>query len=197
MLQVQLDLVHLQRVFLAGEAERLQLGTGPDQHVTHAFEFSLGHFALRHRLGRSQRGCIVDYKLPKNRIENSDIEDVYKAHGGIVIAAERCSKLKNIVSPGLLTFFYYVMVNQNPVLAERMIRTMEYPSPVGFDDPFYVLRAQLQNSRGGRVGTLTIIAWMIKAANAAFAEKQIKQLNWRNQGEKPEPFPVLSVLAKK
>lgn len=145
---------------------------------------------------RWQRGTLIDYKAPKNRIENSDIEDAYKTHGGIVLAAERASKLKSIVTPGILTFFYYAVVNRNAVLAERMMRTLEHPTSVGFDDPFFVLRAQLMNGRNGRIGTLVIIAWMIKAMNAAFRGQTLKVLNWRNQGERPEPFPVLKIDTK-
>lgn len=145
---------------------------------------------------RWQRGTLLDYKAPKNRVENSDIEDTYNSHGGIVLAAERASKLKGIVSPGILTFFYYVMVNRNAMLAERMMRTLEHPTSVGFDDPFFVLRAQLMNSRNSRLGTLATVAWMIKAANAAHRNQAIKVLNWRNQGERPEPFPVLKIDTK-
>lgn len=145
---------------------------------------------------RWQRGVIEDYHAPKNRIENSDIEEFYQAHGGIVLAAERASKLKSIVSPSILAFFYYVMVNRNGDLAERMMRTLEYPTAVGMTDPFFVLRAQLLNSRNQRMATQVIIAWMIKAANAAFLDQSIKALNWRNQGERPEPFPTLKVNPK-
>lgn len=145
---------------------------------------------------RWQRGVLLDYKAPKNRIENSDIEDAYNAHQGIVLAAERSSKLKAIINPGILSFFYYVMVNRNGDLAERMMRTLEHPSAVGVADPFFCLRAQLLNTKNSRVGTLTQIAWMIKANNAAYKGQSVKALNWRNQGQNPEPFPTLKVEGK-
>lgn len=145
---------------------------------------------------RWQRNVLTDYRNPLNRIENSDIEMIYQSHGGIVLAAERASKLKAIVSPSILSFFYYVLVNRNSDIAERMMRTLEYPSAVGMSDPFFCLRSQLLNVRGKRPDTLTIIAWMIKAANAAYLNHPIKILNWKNQGERPEPFPVLKVEGK-
>lgn len=146
---------------------------------------------------RWQRGALLDYRAPQNRVENSDIEDAYKAHGGgLAVAAERAAKLKGVVTPSLLTFFYYILVNRNAPLAERMMRTLEYPTAAAFDDPYFVLRAQLMNTRNSRVNTIVVFAWMIKASNAAFKNAAMRALNWRNQGERPEPFPELKVDAK-
>lgn len=145
---------------------------------------------------RWQRGCLLNYRDPQYRVENSDIEDCYQHHGGIVLAAERASKLKGVVSPGILTFFYYVLVNRNADLAERLMRTLEYPTNAAFDDPFFCLRSQLLNNRGARVSTIVVIAWMIKASNAAYKNLAVKTINWKNQGERPEPFPILKVEGK-
>ena len=146
---------------------------------------------------RWQRNCIVDYRAPSNRIDNSDVEDCYQIHGkGLELAAERASPLKSVVAPNLLTFFYYVLVNRNAPLAERMMRTLEYPSGAAFDDPFFVLRAQLMNKRGSNMTAITIFAWMIKAANAAHKNSSTRIIQWRNEGQSPEPFPVLKVENK-
>jgi hypothetical protein len=144
-------------------------------------------------LVRWQRGTLLDYRNPKNRVENSDIEDCYRHHGGITQAAERAVRLKAICAPGLLAFFYYILVNRNPSLAERMMRTLEYPNAVGITDPYFCLRAQLIAARGGHTNTLVIFAWMIKASNAAYRNKSLSTLSWRNQGDRPEKFPELTV----
>lgn len=143
-------------------------------------------------LVRWQRGVLADYKKPENKIENYDIEDAIRFHGGIVMAAERAAKLRSVINPSLLAFFYYVLVNRNGPLAERMMRSLEYPTPLSMDDPFFVLRARLMN-RGNHESALHAFAWMIKAANAASVGASIKHLQWRTSGDRPEPFPTLKV----
>lgn len=141
---------------------------------------------------RWQRKTLEEYRAPANRIENSDIEQAYRDNQGIARAAERANKLRGVANPGLFTFFYYVLSNRNPDLAERMMHTMENPSGVGIDDPFFRLRAYFLNQHS-RKDALISIALMIKAANSAHKGKDVKVLNWRNQGSFAEPFPTLDV----
>lgn len=145
---------------------------------------------------RWQRNTLLDYRNPKNRVENSDIEEIFAAHGGIVQAAERATKLRRVANPSLLTFLYYVMVNRNAEVAERMMRTLEYPAGVGMDDPFFCLRSYLVSDHQKTKQPLTTIALTIKAANAAYKNQTVKILNWRNQGERPEAFPELKIDGK-
>lgn len=145
---------------------------------------------------RWQRGTLIDYRNPKHRVENADIEEIFAVHGGIVQAAERAIKLRRVCNSSLLTFLYYVIVNRNPEIAERMMRTLEYPSGVGMDDPFFCLRSYFVSDHQKVKQPLVTIALTIKAANAAFRNKSVKNLNWRNQGERPEDFPVLKIDPK-
>lgn len=142
---------------------------------------------------RYRRGVLEQYRAPQNRIENSDIEDCYKENGGIVPAAERAQKLRRVVNPGLLAFLYYIIVNRNPDVAERMMRTLEYPSAVGITDPFFCLRSYFLADHQKLKEPLMTIALTIKAANAAHRNQSMKVLAWRNQGDRPEPFPVLKI----
>lgn len=141
---------------------------------------------------RWQRKVLESYKAPANRIENSDIEEAYDNNPGIIRAVERANKLRAVGNPGLLAFFYYVLTNRNPELAERLMYTLEDPSRTPMNDGFYRLRYYLVNNRD-RKDALVSIALMIKAANAVHEERELKNLSWRNQGQNPEPFPVLSV----
>ena len=143
-------------------------------------------------LVRYQRKILEAYKAPSNRLENSDIEEAYANNPGIVRAAERVSKLRSVGIPGINAFFYYVLTNRNPDLAERFLYTLENPSGVGVNDPFFRLRVHLISNKE-RKDALVTIALMIKAANAAFEDREVKNLIWRNQGATPEPFPVLEV----
>jgi hypothetical protein len=141
---------------------------------------------------RWQRKTLENYRAPQNRLENSDIELAFKDNPGIARAAERSTRLRSVFNPGLLTFFYFVLTNRNPDLAERLMYTLENPSGIGMDDPFFRLRAYFLNPNS-RKDTLVSIALMIKAANAAHKKKDVKVLNWRNQGTFAEPFPTLDV----
>lgn len=144
-------------------------------------------------LVRWQRDCIDNYRAPQNRIENSDIEEAFKAHPGIVNAVERASHLRHMINPAIVAFLYYVMTNRNPNLAEQMMTTLENPAGVSADDPFFRLRARFTAERHKRREPEMMIALTIKAANAAHRGQRPELLAWRNQGKAAEPFPVLKI----
>ena len=143
-------------------------------------------------LVRYQRKILESYKAPANRIENSDIEEAYENNPGIIRACERANRLRAVGNPGLLAFFYYVLTNRNPDLAERMMFTLEDPSRIPINDAFYRLRVYLIHDKA-RKDALVTIALMIKAANAAHEDRELRSLSWRNQGANPEAFPTLDV----
>ena len=141
---------------------------------------------------RWQKKTLDSYRAPANKIENSDIEEAYKNNRGVDRAAERCTKLRSVANPAMLTFFYYILSNRNPDLAERMVSTMENPAGVGLNDPFFKLRVHFM-SNDKRKDPLATIAMMIKAANAAYEGREIKMLKWQGQGALSEPFPTLAI----
>lgn len=143
-------------------------------------------------LTRWQRKCLEAYRAPSNRIENSDVEQAYRDNPGIARAAEAASRLRGLANPGVIAFFYFVLTNRNPDLAERMMHTLENPAGVGINDPFFRLRAYFTSDKA-RKDPLTTIVFMIKAANAAYEGREVKTLSWRNQGSFAEPFPALNV----
>lgn len=142
---------------------------------------------------RWQNKCITDHRDPKHKVENSDIERAYTENPGIVRAVERCGSLRGLANPSLVSFFYYLLANRNPDLAERMVTTLENPAGIGINDPFFRLRTYFTGDQNRRRDAVLTIAVMIKAANAAFAEKEVKALNWRSQGNTPEEFPKLDI----
>lgn len=129
----------------------------------------------------------------KSRTENSEIEEAYANHPGILQAVERASKaVKGMASPSLFGFLFYIMANRDAEIAERMLDTLEDPAGVSINDPFFRLRQYLTSERFKRRRPVVTMALAIKCANAAKAGKQMDRPNWRNQGEKPEPFPKLT-----
>lgn len=141
---------------------------------------------------RFQRGA-EKFKDPANRVENSDIEAAFVAHPEIVRAVEAAARLRGLVNPGVLAFFYYVLTNRNEALAERMMETLRNPVSISVSDPFFKLRAWLVGDYLKRKEALMTIALMIKAANAAHREQKVQVLNWRSQGKNAEAFPRLEV----
>lgn len=144
---------------------------------------------------RWQRGVLEKYAAPINRIENSDIESAYENNPGIERAVSRVMQLRGLANPSLVGFFYYILTNRSPELAERMIFTLENPAGVTINDPFFRLRMYFTADKVKRKEPVTTIALMIKAANAAYHGTEIRMLNWRNQGDRPEPFPKLEVTS--
>ena len=142
-------------------------------------------------LMRWQRKTLENYRAPANRIENSDIEQAFHDNPGMMRAAERASKLRGLTSGGILAFFYFILSNRNPDLAERMLFTLENPAGVSVNDPFFRLRSYLTNH--SHKDPLVTIALMIKAANAAYEEREVRGLNFRNTGALAEAFPKLEV----
>jgi hypothetical protein len=139
-----------------------------------------------------QRRTLENYREPANRIENSDIEEAYRNNPGMARAAVAANKLRGLANPGLIAFFYFILTNRNPDLAERMMHTLENPAGVGINDPFFRLRSYFTSDKA-RKDPLVTIALMIKASNAAYSETELRSLSWRTQGSNPEPFPKLNV----
>jgi hypothetical protein len=145
---------------------------------------------------RWQRKCIPNFRDPSNKVENSDIEQAYKANPGMFRAVERCARLQGLTNVSICAFFYYILFNRDPDLAERMVNTLENPAGVGVNDPFFRLRASFTAASARRDG-VSMIALMIKATNAAYADKDLRGLTWRNQGHNPEEFPKLEIVGQK
>ena len=118
---------------------------------------------------RYQRKILLEYRAPANKIENSDIEQAFRDNPGVVRAAERANKLRGLSSVGLIAFFYFVLSNRNPELAEQMIHTLENPAGVSVNDPFFRLRSYLTQVQ--HKDPIVTIALMIKAANAAYENR--------------------------
>ncbi len=144
---------------------------------------------------RWQRGTLEQYRNPAHRIENSDIEMAYQENPGIERAIERVLALRGLVSPATIGFFYYILANRSPEIAERMVFTLENPAGISMNDPFFRLRMYLSGERAKRRDSLVTIALMFKAANAASQGREVRALVWRNQGANPEEFPKLEIAS--
>lgn len=143
---------------------------------------------------RWQRDMLESYQAAHNKIENSDIEEAFAAHGaGITRAAERTRNSRELVNQSLLCFLYYILANRDADLAERMMDTLEDPAGVATTDPFFKLRSYFTTNHHRRKEPLVVIALAIKAINAAHRNEKIGALTWKNQGSKVEEFPLLMV----
>jgi hypothetical protein len=142
---------------------------------------------------RYQRGVLLEYRAPENRIENRDVEEAWAAHPGIAKAVERCGPLRRLANVSIMSFLFYVVSNRDPYLAERMVSTLENPGKAGVDDPFMRLRFYLTQDRIKTLDPVVTIAVTIKALNAAKAKKELKILRYLKHGATPEKFPTLEI----
>ena len=133
------------------------------------------------------------YNQPQNKVENSDIEAAFKEHPGIVRAVERCMPLRGLANPGIVAFTYYVALDRNGLLAEKLVDTLIDPAGVSINDPLFRLRSYFTSDHHKRKEAVMSIALMFKALNAARAGRKISALSWKNQGRNPEAFPKLEV----
>lgn len=140
---------------------------------------------------RYQRKCLPVYRDPSNKIENSDIEAAFAAHPKMVHAVERAIQLRRLANTSIMAFFYYVVSNRDPFLAERMMTTLENPENVSINDPFFRLRAYFTADHHKNKDPIETIALCIKATNAAAAGQKIERLRWTNQGRFAEDWPIL------
>lgn len=157
---------------------------GVDRHAKIAAE------GLRWLL-RYQRGVLETYRYPVNRIENSDVEDAFKAHPKILTATQKAMSVRMVASPSLMTFVFYVLGNRNWQLGERMFDTLKNPVSVRVNDPFFQLRRYFLNNDGKRKDPIITIALCFKAIAAAHKGKDITVLAWKSQGKNIEAFPTL------
>ena len=142
---------------------------------------------------RWERGTIETYRLPAHRIENSDIEAAYAEHPGIERAVGRAMKARLVANPAITGFAYYVMSTKNPHIAETFIEVLINPVATPATHPFFLLRAYFLESKQKVKDPIVSIALAFRAANFVAGGREVAQLRWVNQGQKPEPFPVLDI----
>lgn len=142
---------------------------------------------------RWQNGTIPQFRAPENRVENSDVQRLFREHPSIVDAVQRAKRLKRLCNVSMIACAYYVMAQRNPLLAESMIETLEDPSGVSVQHPFFRLRAYFTGDHEKMKDPIRTMALIIKAANAAHQGRKMESLNWRSHGKGAEAFPILEV----
>lgn len=145
-------------------------------------------------LVRYQRNAVEDYKAPKHRVENRDVQEAFAHHPDIVRAVTRAMQVHTVANASVVGFFYYVLASRDQAMADRMLEALADPSGLVGDDPFFALRRHfLSGTRRRLIDPVVSIACMIKAANLAKTGKTTRQLFWNGQGSQRERFPTLEV----
>ena len=142
---------------------------------------------------RWQRGAFPAVRAPKNRVENSDIEDAYAEHPAMVDAVERARRLRGVVSVSIAAFLFYVFSNKDHELAEKFVGALENPAGMAVSHPFFQYRTWLLQSKESprQTDPVLVVAYAIKAWNAARKGQRPKNIYWRSQGPGKEPFPTI------
>ncbi len=142
---------------------------------------------------RYQRGCIETWRDPTMKIENSDVEEAWGAHPGMLDAVVKMRQCRKLSSVAPLAFIYYVIANRDEDLAERFLETLIDPSHVSVNDPIFRFRAYLTEFTEKTKDPVYTIALAFKALNAVKSKKRVDRLQWRRQGPKREMFPKLEI----
>jgi hypothetical protein len=143
---------------------------------------------------RWERGVIETYRMPGNRIENSDIEAAYAEHPGMERAVSAAMKARLVANPSITGFAYYVMSTKNSHIAETFINVLVDPVGVAVTHPFFMLRAYFLESKAKKIkDPIMSIALTFKAANMIIEGRDVANLRWMNQGQRPEGFPKLDI----
>ncbi len=142
---------------------------------------------------RWQRSAFPAVRAPKNRIENSDIEDAFDAHPSMVEAVERTRRLRGVMPVSIASFLYYVFSNKDQELADKFVDALENPAGMAVSHPFFQYRTWLLLSKNQprRIDPVMVVAHAVKAWNAARKGQRPKKIYWRAQGPNAEPFPVI------
>jgi hypothetical protein len=144
---------------------------------------------------RGQRGTLLDYRNPRNKLTNEDVFQAIQHHPQMMSAAEKAATLKRegIGPVPVVAFVYYLIAARNIDLANHMIAVMRDPSGTPTHSGFFRLRMYFLHEPYRSKDPILTIAYMIKATNAEYHSQKVNRLVWRGEGSRAEPFPTLEI----
>jgi hypothetical protein len=138
---------------------------------------------------------------PKCKPTKPQINEWVKKLPGLDVAATLATRdrWRRITSPTLIGFCYYVFARDNQQLAQRFFTELKDAVGLTQTNPVYHLRERLisNGAAKAKLPHLQILAIFFKAWNAYRSGKPMRSLRWRNDGPKPEPFPVIDNAARR
>lgn len=127
------------------------------------------------------------------RYTNTEIEDLLSKYPEIRRSVRVCTDTKKLVPKSVLTGCHYLFSRKDETDADRFVQHVISGSGITEEDPVYVLRERLlQNSLAkAKLSGDYIMAITIKAWNYGRSATKVRYLRFREEGERPEPFPVV------
>lgn len=124
---------------------------------------------------------------------NTEVEEVLEKYPEARRSVRLCMETKRLLPNAILAGCHYLFAQKNQEQADQFVRDLR--SGVGLEDgdPVYVLRERLMqnNIAKAKLGKFYLMAIVIKAWNYRRDRKNIRFLRWREEGDNPEPFPVV------
>lgn len=128
------------------------------------------------------------------RYTNTEIEELLAKYPEVRQSIRVCGETKKLVARSILAGCHYLFARKDQTAADEFVRQLISGSGMVEGDPVYVLRERiLQNSLAkAKLTGDYLMAIIIKAWNHKRAGNMVRYLRYREEGEKPEAFPVVA-----
>jgi hypothetical protein len=102
-------------------------------------------------------------------------------------------RLKRVMSPSVVVALHYLFSEIDLKLADEFMSTVISGENMQKGDPEFALRSRLEFNAfsKAKLPKKHIVALVVKAWNYKRQNKNVRHLNWRTEGDRPEAFPVI------
>jgi len=127
------------------------------------------------------------------RYTNTEVEELLKKYPEVRESVRKTAETKRLISPSVLTACHYLFSLKDADAADKFVNDLIMGRDLQEGDPVYFLRERLINNMlsKAKLQSHYIMGLLIKAWNFRRQNKNIKNLRFNMDGEKPEMFPVV------
>jgi hypothetical protein len=102
-------------------------------------------------------------------------------------------RLKRVMSPSVVVALHYLFSEIDLKLADEFMSTVISGENMQKGDPEFALRSRLEFNAfsKAKLPKKHIVALVVKAWNYKRQNKNVRHLNWRTEGDRPEAFPII------
>lgn len=176
-----------------------KLGGGAERKLRHWFQINnetLPDVLARvvYMAARDEAGRIPTQSGGGFRFTPTDGLDFLIDHPTIRDSVVKGKGTVNTLAPrAMLSFCHYKFSQFDAIAAEAFLLDLVTGESTGDGDPVFMLRQKLRANRraAAKLSQNHMLALIYKAWNAERGNIKLKNLEWNNLSDKPEPFPTL------
>lgn len=127
------------------------------------------------------------------RYTNTEVEELLVKYPGVRESIGKTRETKRLVPASVLTACHYLFAQKDATAAAQFVVDLIGGHNLTEGDSVYVLRERLMNNAlsKAKLQANYIMALLVKAWNHRRDENTIRHLRFRQEGDKPEAFPVV------